>query len=85
MSELRNKIWDMHGKVSSLETWAQGMDEKLDTVIKAAANPSRKCNGLQKVEKILIGLEVLVIISLLLNPTTAALTKQVIDLVKAVS
>lgn len=78
MASLGDKIYDMHGKVESLETWAKSIDSKLD----AALNPERKCNRLQKIEKIGIVALILLGISLLANPITAAFAKQIVPLIQ---
>ena len=74
MNELNEKIYAIHGKMSSLEADFKNMDKKLDT----ALSSKRRCNGLRKVEMVLLSLTLLVTIILITNPSTKAVANVLI-------
>jgi len=77
MSDFLDKIYDIHGKVESLETDFKNMNDKLDN----ALNPKRTCLKIQKIEHIVFVLIVVFLLSILVNPNTKALAEIILKAV----
>lgn len=78
MEDLSNKIYSIYGKVSSLEANVKNIEDKLNTLIKIGQNPNRRCSSLRGIELAIVGIVILLMVSLALNPETRVL----IDIVK---